>query len=123
MNCEISHKGLIACLIYYEETSSHFITSIDCIVSHKSRSRNQSGNRGRNQEGFFTNDEGRLGDDEKEESSFECDVRINPWWEERSASDTEEDKFQNMVNGVMDEYRRPFVSGVEGKGGLGRYTV
>lgn len=74
-------------------------------------------------EGFFTNDEGRLGDDEKEESSFECDVRINPWWEERSASDTEEDKFQNMVNGVMDEYRRPFVSGVEGKGGLGRYTV
>ena len=72
-------------------------------------------------EGFFTNDEGRLGDDEKEESSFECDVRINPWWEERSASDVEEDKFQNMVNGVMDEYRRPFASGVEGKGVLGKY--
>lgn len=73
-------------------------------------------------EGFFTNDEGRLGDDEKEESSFECDVRINPWWEEleRTSSDIEEDKFQNIVNGVMDKYRRPFVSNVEGKGGLGR---
>ena len=73
-------------------------------------------------EGFFTNDEGRLGDDEKEESSFECDVRINPWWEERSTSDLEEDKFQNIVNGVMDEYRRPCTSGIEGKGGLGKYT-
>jgi len=72
-------------------------------------------------EGFFTNDEGRLGDDEKEESSFECDMRINPWWEERTASDIEEDKFQNMVNGVMDEYRRPFATGVEGKSGLGRF--
>lgn len=69
-------------------------------------------------EGFFTNDEGRLGDDEKEESSFECDVRINPWWEEKSTSDLEEDKFQSIVNGVMDEYRRPFASGVEGKAGL-----
>lgn len=71
-------------------------------------------------EGFFTNDEGRLGDDEKEESSFECDVRINPWWEDRNASDIEEDKFQNIVNGVMDEYRRPFVVGNEGKVGMGK---
>lgn len=70
-------------------------------------------------EGFFTNDEGRLGDDEKEESSFECDVSINPWWDEKTTSDAEEEKFQNIVNGVMDEYRRPFVSAVEGKSGLG----
>ena len=73
-------------------------------------------------EGFFTTDEGRLGDDEKEESSYECDVRINPWWDGKTTSDIEEDKFQNIVNGVMDEYRRPFVSGVEGKSGLGRYS-
>lgn len=70
-------------------------------------------------EGFFTNDEGRLGDDEKEESSFECDVRVNPWWDERTTSDVEEEKFQKIVNGVMDEYRAPFVFGVEGKSGLG----
>lgn len=70
-------------------------------------------------EGFFTNDEGRLGDDEKEESSFECDVRVNPWWDERTTSDVEEEKFQKIVNGVMDEYRGPFVFGVEGKSGLG----
>jgi len=70
-------------------------------------------------EGFFTNDEGRLADDEKEESSFECDVRINPWWDDKTTGDIEEEKFQNIVNGVMDEYRRPFVSGVEGKSGLG----
>lgn len=74
-------------------------------------------------EEFFTNDEGRLGDDENEESSFECDVRVNPWWEKRTASDMEEDKFQNIVNGVMDQYRRPFVSGhgIEGKSGSGKY--
>ena len=70
-------------------------------------------------EEFFTNDEGRLGDDENEESSFECDVRVNPWWDKRTASDIEEDKFQNIVNGVMDQYRRPFVSGIEGKSGSG----
>lgn len=44
-------------------------------------------------EGFFINDEGCFGDDEKEESLFECEVRINFWWEERSVSDIEEDKF------------------------------
>lgn len=74
-------------------------------------------------EGFFTNDEGRLGDDEKEESSFECDVRINPWWDEKGASDMEEEKFQNIVNGVMAEYRRPYLAGAEGKFGLGMLRI
>ena len=69
-------------------------------------------------EGFFTNDEGRLGDDEREESSFEYEVKMNPWWDEKSASDLEEEKFQSIVNGVMDEYRRPCTA-VEGKGGPG----
>lgn len=70
-------------------------------------------------EGFFTNDEGRLGDDENEESSFECNVKVIPWWEDRTASDIEEVKFQNILNGAMDAYRRPFVSGVDGKSCLG----
>ena len=74
-------------------------------------------------EGLFTNDEGCMGDDEKEESSFECDVKISPWWDEKTASDVEEEKFQNIVNGVMDGYRRPFVSGVEGKDSSGSIHV
>ena len=74
-------------------------------------------------EGLFTNDEGCMGDDEKEESSFECDVKISPWWDEKTASDVEEEKFQNIVNGVMDGYRRPFVSGVEGKDSSGSTHV
>lgn len=44
-------------------------------------------------EGFFINDEGWFGDDEKEESLFECDVRINLWWDEKGVSDMEEEKF------------------------------
>lgn len=66
-------------------------------------------------DGIFTNDEGRLGDDEKEESSFECDVKVFSWWEEKTTSDIEEEKFQNIVNGTMDAYRGPFASGVDGK--------
>lgn len=74
-------------------------------------------------EGLFTNDEGCMGDDEKEESSFECDVKISPWWDEKTASDVEEEKFQNIVNGVMDGYRRPFISGIEGKDSSGSIHV
>ena len=56
-------------------------------------------------EGFFTNDEGRLGDDEGGESTFEHDIKIKPWWdEEKGQSDLEEDKFQKILNGVLDEY-------------------
>ena len=50
------------------------------------------------EENLFTNDEGGLGDDEKEESCFESD--FNPWWEEEKCqSDMEEDKFQDILDG------------------------
>lgn len=74
-------------------------------------------------DGIFTNDEGRLGDDEKEESSFECDVKVISWWEERTTSDIEEEKFQNILNGAMDAYRGPFASGVDGKSYQGMKNI
>ena len=54
-------------------------------------------------DGFVTTDEGRLADDENDvESCWEPDVEIVPWWEKKEISqeDLEEDKFQQILNGV-----------------------
>jgi hypothetical protein len=73
---------------------------------------------GNESEGFFTNDEGRLGDDEGEESTFEQDpsVTVIPWWENDNQSIDEEEKFQNIVEGVMDEYGIHTESSMRGGG-------
>lgn len=61
---------------------------------------------GNESEGFFTNDEGRLGDDEGEESTFEQDPCVNviPWWDNDNQSIDEDENFQHIVEGVMNEY-------------------
>lgn len=63
---------------------------------------------GNESEGFFTNDEGRLGDDEGEESTFEQDATstssVIPWWENESEEMEDEQEFNEIVDGVIDAY-------------------
>lgn len=78
---------------------------------------------GNESEGFFTNDEGRLGDDEGEESTFEQDpsvCNVIPWWENDNQSIDEDENFQHIVEGVMNEYG---IQGEASKRGGGLYTT
>lgn len=64
---------------------------------------------GNDSDGFFTNDEGRLGDDEGEESTFEQEgsntPSVIPWWENESDEMEDADqKFNEIVDGVIDAY-------------------
>lgn len=59
-------------------------------------------------DGFVTTDEGRLADDENDaESCWEADVEIVPWWEKKTQEDLEEEKFQQILNGVFQHTEDP----------------
>ncbi|EDO48869.1 predicted protein [Nematostella vectensis] len=74
-------------------------------------------------EGFFTNDEGRLADDEQEESSYEHEIPLDPWWEQDCKEMEEDEKFNNILNGVMDEYGIPETNGTRSFGFQARLNM